>query len=397
MAENNVDLDQNYGVGVAFADDPDFVPLDQLFEEEGKGKEEEPTNVDEGKNSKAEGEGESEPGQGRQEEDKAGGDTNPQGQGSPDNVPPSSIALALLELKKVGALSTLDDTLLEGVKDASEIKDIIQKEVENLRSEDQKRIAEALGAGVQPTAIQFYEQQTKLFNDYDESLLDDESDKGEAERRKLIAFQYKLKGMADEDIERLVNLSFESGKDVDDSKKALQFCRDAYSNAYKKAVADAKDQQEKQIEANRKHAEEMRTSVMEGKGYFDDLKVDKDTRAKIYDYIGKPEYDLKDADGKVIRDGSGRPVKVSGLTKYCREHLDDANRLLATILVLTNEGKDFGKLIKGPVSEEAKRINKNLEDALINGTRRTKEGAFKPEEGISQSIDFDSIAGLAPM
>ena len=386
-------------VGMEIVDEEYFVPLDQYLsnEEEENGGAEEKENKNKEKDSKAEGGEVKDPepsGQGRpkEEDETASGGTDPKGQGSPTNTP-SSIALALKDLKEVGALRTLDDTTLEAVKDGKELNDIIDMEVENRlkerMSENDKFLLEARSSGMPMDAIQYYEQQTKKFNEYDEKLLDDEGDNGEKNRRWFITMQYKLKGYSDEDIKDLVDRSFDSGKDVDDAKKALAFCRSYFDNGYKKAVADAKENRQKQIESNKKRAEEMRTSIMEGKGYFDDLKVDKGTREKIYDYIGKPEHELKGEDGKTVRDADGRPVKISSLTRYVREHTDDANKLLATILVLTDEGKDFSKLFKGPVKEKSKEIYQKLEDNFVNATRRNKTGQFAPQEGVSVTGDLD--------
>lgn len=385
----------NFGIEVV---DDYFVPLDEYINESPK--EEEENKKEEKENNKhSEAEGGEEknqetPGQGRPEEEDetASGGTDPKGQGSPTNTP-SSIALALKDLKEVGALRTLDDTTLEAVKDGKELNDIIDMEVENRlkerQSENDKFLLEARSSGMPMDAIQYYEQQTKKFNEYDESLLEDEGDNGEKNRRWFITMQYKLKGYSDEDIKDLVDRSFDSGKDVDDSKKALAFCREYFDNGYKKAVAEAKENRQKQIEANKQRAEAMRTSIMDGKGYLEDLKVDKGTRERIYDYIGKPEHELKGEDGKSVRGADGRPVKISGLTKYVREHTDEANKLLATILVLTDEGKDFSKLFKGPVKEKTKEVYKQLEDNFVNATRRSKNGQFNPVEGVSVSGDLD--------
>ncbi len=406
------DDSDNYGAGIVLVDDPDFVPLDELLgktEEEKEVVEKEEGKEPEGKeetkknNSEAEGEEKNTSGQGRQEEEKekeVSEDTDPKGQGSPET--PSSIALALQDLKKVGVLRTLDDKTLASVKEASELKDLFQQEIENLRSEDQKRLAEnqkrleeILSTGMNPSAVQFYERETKRLNDYDEKMLEEEGPNGDEARKAILTLQYRLKRYSDEDMKELIDKSFDSGKDRDDAKKALRFCRETYDNAYKNAVAEAKEAREKQLEDNRKRMEAMREEVMNGKGYLEDLKVGKSQREEIFDYIGKPTYELKDADGNVVRDSKGDPVKVSGLTKFCREHTDEANRLFATILVLTNEGKDFSKLFKGPVSEAEKQINKRLEDAFVNGTSRKPNGSFAPTEGLSQVIDFDQIKGLA--
>lgn len=399
MEENKNNFEH---VGMEVVDEPYFVPLEEYLAKEG----EDNGNVEhEGKNKETEKKNDSEAeggevknqdtsGQGRQEEEDvtASGGTDPTGQGSPTNTP-SSIALALKDLKEVGALRTLDDTTLEAVKDGKEFSDIIDMEVQNrvkeLMSENDKFLLEARSSGMPMNAIQYYEQQTKKFNEYDESLLDDEGDNGEKSRRWFITMQYKLKGYSDEDIKELVDRSFDSGKDVDDSKKALAFCREYFDKGYKNAVAEAKENRQKQIEANKQRAEAMRTSIMEAKGYFDDLKVDKGTREKIFDYIGKPDYELKGEDGKAVRDVDGRPVKISGLTKYVREHTDEANKLLATILVLTDEGKDFSKLFKGPVKEKTKEVYKRLEDNFVNATRRNQTGQFNPLEGVSVTEGMD--------
>jgi hypothetical protein len=391
------------GIGSIDIEDENFIPIEELertddggYKEVVSEEKEKPTETQEKKDEKTPPEAEAKPekkdeeeaGESRQTDDNDNRDgEGTDEKGSPNTVSP--IALALMDLKKVGALTTLDDDILKEAKDAEDIKNIIRKEVENLRSEDQKRLAEAKNSDMEPNAIQFFESQIKQFDEFDENVLDEEGDNGDNARRYLLQYQYKLKHYSDEDIKDLVEKSFDSGREKDDAKKALKFIRETFKQGYQDAIANAKEQQERRLEAEKKHVEEIRKNIMNDESYLKTLDVDKETREKIFDYMGKPQYDMLDQDGKVIRDGKGNVVKMSALTKFCREHLDEANKILATWLVLTEEGKDVTKLFRGPVNEEKKKINRQLEDNLINSTRRKPDGSFDGGEGVSAKFITD--------
>ena len=136
---------------------------DKLFDEEseGVGSEKEDINIEEGE------------------------DTEPdEGNGtSPKAKFYSSIAKAL---KEEGVFPDLDDDDTKSIKTPSDFLNIIEKQIQEKFDERQKRIDDALNAGVEISEIKKYENTLNFLNSIDDNTISDESDKGEKLRQQLI-------------------------------------------------------------------------------------------------------------------------------------------------------------------------------------------------------------------
>ena len=110
-------------------------------------------------------------------------DTTPKGSGtSPKNFY-SSIAKAL---KEEGIFPDLDDEGLSKVKEPEDFRNLIEQQIKAGLDERQKRVDEALNAGVEPTEIRKYENTINFLDSIKEENISDESDKGEKLRKDLI-------------------------------------------------------------------------------------------------------------------------------------------------------------------------------------------------------------------
>ena len=100
-------------------------------------------------------------------------DTTPKEDGtSPKNFY-SSIAKAL---KEEGIFPDLDDEGLSKVKDPEDFRDLIDQQIKAGLDERQKRIDEALNAGVEPTEIKMFENTIKFLDSIKEENISDEGD-----------------------------------------------------------------------------------------------------------------------------------------------------------------------------------------------------------------------------
>ena len=122
-------------------------------------------------------------------------DTTPKGDGtSPKNFY-SSIAKAL---KEEGIFPDLDDEGLSKVKDPEDFRDLIDQQIKAGLDERQKRIDEALNAGVEPTEIRKYENTINFLGSIKEENISDEGDKGEKLRKDLIYQDFINRGYSKE-------------------------------------------------------------------------------------------------------------------------------------------------------------------------------------------------------
>ena len=303
-------------------------------------------------------------------------DTTPKGDGtSPKNFY-SSIAKAL---KEEGIFPDLDDDGLSKVKDPEDFRDLIDQQIKAGLDERQKRIDEALNAGVEPTEIRKYENTINFLDSIKEENISDEGDKGEKLRKDLIYQDFINRGYSKERATREVQKSFNAGTDIDDAKEALKSNIDFFRDKYDELVNDAKSETEQEERERKEQAEKLKSSILNDKEVFGDLSVDKSTRQKIYDNIAKPVY--KDPEtGEYF----------TAIQKYEMENRTDFLKNIGLLFTLTDGFKNLDGLVKGKVKKEVKKGLRELEHTL-NNTARTSDGNLKFVSGVDE--DPESFIG----
>ena len=303
-------------------------------------------------------------------------DTTPKGDGtSPKNFY-SSIAKAL---KEEGIFPDLDDEGLSKVKDPEDFRDLIDQQIKAGLDERQKRIDEALNAGVEPTEIRKYENTINFLDSIKEENISDEGDKGEKLRKDLIYQDFINRGYSKERAAREVQKSFNAGTDIDDAKEALKSNIDFFRDKYDELVNDAKSEAEQEERERKEQAEKLKSSILNDKDVFGDLSVDKSTRQKIYDNIAKPVY--KDPEtGEYF----------TAIQKYEMENRTDFLKNIGLLFTLTDGFKNLDGLVKGKVKKEVKKGLRELEHTL-NNTARTSDGNLKFVSGVDE--DPESFIG----
>ena len=303
-------------------------------------------------------------------------DTTPKGDGtSPKNFY-SSIAKAL---KEEGIFPDLEDDSLTKVKDPEDFRDLIDQQIKASLDERQKRIDEALNAGVEPTEIRKYENTINFLDSIKEENISDEGDKGEKLRKDLIYQDFINRGYSKERATREVQKSFNAGTDIDDAKEALKSNIDFFRDKYDELVNDAKSEAEQEERERKEQAEKLKSSILNDKDVFGDLSVDKSTRQKIYDNIAKPVY--KDPEtGEYF----------TAIQKYEMENRTDFLKNIGLLFTLTDGFKNLDGLVKGKVRKEVKKGLRELEHTL-NNTARTSDGNLKFVSGVDE--DPESFIG----
>lgn len=303
-------------------------------------------------------------------------DTTPKGSGtSPQNFF-SSIAKAL---KEEGIFPDLDEESYLSIKEPEDFRDLIDKQIKAGLDEKQKRIDEALNAGLEPTEIRKYEGTIKFLTDIKDTDISDESDKGEKLRKDLIYQDFINRGYSKERAAREVQKSLNAGTDIEDAKEALSSNLDFFKDKYEELINDAKSEAEQNERDRKEQAEKLKTSILEDKKVFGDLSIDKSTRQKIYDNISKPVY--KDPEtGEYL----------TAIQKYEMEHRTEFLKNLGLVFTLTDGFKNLDGLIKSKVNKEVKKGLRELENT-INNTSRTSDGNLKFVSGVDE--DPESFLG----
>lgn len=360
--------------------------MDNLFDEEGSETQETPPDPkeDDKKNKEttevqvdAEDLFESES-VGSGKEDKQGKeDTTPDRSGtSPKTNFYSSIASAL---KEDGIFQNLDEDKAKEIKDAESFAQAIRDEVSAQFDERQKRIDEALNAGIEPSEVQKYERTLNYLDSIKDENISDESEQGEQLRRQLIYNDFINRGYSKERAQREVKKSFDAGTDIEDAKESLKSNKEFFKNSYDSMVEEAKKAEEEEIKERKKDAETLKKNILEEEKVFGELQIDKATRQKVFDNISKPVY--KDPETGEL---------FTALQKYEMDNRLDFLKNVGLIYTLTDGFKNLDGLIKGKVKKEVRKGLRELE-TTINNTARTTDGNLKFATGVDE--DPESYVG----
>lgn len=284
----------------------------------------------------------------------------------------SSIAKTFAE---DGVFQNLDEEALSKVNDAESFLDLVEQQVQSKLDEKQKRIDQALNAGIEPTQIQRFENNMKILNSITEDSISEEGEKGENLRKNIIYEDYIQKGFSKERAIKAVERSIAAGTDVEDAKEALQSCKDQVNKAYNDAIKKAEEEKANEEKELKEQAEALKKSILSDKKPFGDLEIDKSTRQRVFDAISKPVFTDPETG-----------ERLTALQKYEADNHNDFMKYVGLTYVLTDGFKSLDGLVKGKVKKEVGKSLKELEHTL-NNTARNSNGTLKFTSGVSSDSE----------
>lgn len=284
----------------------------------------------------------------------------------------SSIAKTFAE---DGVFQNLDEEALSKVNDAESFLDLVEQQVQSKLDEKQKRIDQALNAGIEPTQIQRFENNMKILNSITEDSISEEGEKGENLRKNIIYEDYIQKGFSKERAIKAVERSIAAGTDIEDAKEALQSCKDQVNKAYNDAIKKAEEEKANEEKELKEQAEALKKSILSDKKPFGDLEIDKNTRQRVFDAISKPVFTDPETG-----------ERLTALQKYEADNHNDFMKYVGLTYVLTDGFKSLDGLVKGKVKKEVGKSLKELEHTL-NNTARNSNGTLKFTSGVSSDSE----------
>lgn len=284
----------------------------------------------------------------------------------------SSIAAAFSE---DGIFPDLDDETISKIKGPEDLADIVEKQIQSKFDERQRRIDEALNAGIEPDEIKSYENTISYLDDIKDDDITAENENSENLRKRLIYQDFINRGWSRERAQREVTKSFNAGTDIDDAKEALTSNKDFFKEKYNSILDEAKAAEQEEIQRTKEEAAKLKKSILEDKKVFGDVEIDATTRQKIFDNVSKPIY--RDEDGNYL----------TAVQKYQVENKADFLKNLGIIYTLTDGFKNLEGLVKSKVNKEVKKGLRELEHT-INNTARTSDGNLKFVGGNEDEQSF---------
>ena len=280
----------------------------------------------------------------------------------------SSIAKTFAE---DGVFQDLNDDVLSKVNDAESFIDLMEKQIQSRLDEKQRRIDEALNAGIEPTQVQKFESNMKVLNSITDEAISEEGEKGENLRKNIIYEDYIQKGFSKERAIKAVERSITAGTDIEDAKEALQSCKDQVTKAYNDAIKEAEEVKAKEEKELKEQAEALKKSILSDKKPFGDLEIDKNTRQRVFDAISKPVFTDPETG-----------ERLTAIQKFEADNHNDFMKYVGLTYVLTDGFKSLDGLVKGKVKKEIGKGLKELEHTL-NNTARNSDGTLKFTSGVS--------------
>lgn len=294
---------------------------------------------------------------------------------SPNNNFYSTTAKAF---KDDGVFPELDDDTIKNIKTAEDFSHAIEQMVHNKLDERQRRIDEALNLGIEPNEISIYEQTLSNLNGIDDTVITDETDRGETIRKNLIYQDFINKGYSKERAEREIKKSFDAGTDIDDAKDALESNKEYFNKQYTDLINNAKEEEKSYQEALKKEAEELKKSMLEDKEIFDGVTLTPKLRKEAFENITKPVH--KTENGEVL----------TAIQKYEMDNPVQFRKYLSVFYTMTNGFTDINPLIQGKVKKAVRQNLREIEHT-INTTSRNTFG--NPTFVGNASDDDNSYAG----
>lgn len=280
---------------------------------------------------------------------------------SPEN---SNFHSSILDaLKKDGTLPELSDDDVTSVKDDEGFREAIDKVVQARVDERTRRVEQALNGGAEIAQIRQFENILGQLTSITEDVLKQEGERGDDIRRRLIAQDYMNRGLSRERISKLLKQTFEDGTDIEDATEALKANIEYYQSRYNEIIQRGREAENAERESIKKQSENLRNAIVEDKGIFDEIGVDKKTRQKIYDNISKPQY--KDQNGN----------QITELQKYQQQNPVDFLKFVSLFFTMTDGFKNIDKVVAKKAQQQKKSYVKDLENKLAN-VQRSKAGTL---------------------
>lgn len=285
----------------------------------------------------------------------------------------SSIATAFAE---EGIFPDLSEEDIKNVKSAQDFRKLINDQIQAGLTEEQKRISSLMNEGMQPSAIQRYEQSIAYLNTLDDEIIK-EGEEADTLRKRVIYQDLIDKGFKPEKAARTVDRIFDEGTEIDEAKDALQSIKENTQNAYKNEIALAKQAAEAEKADRARRAKKIEDLICDPKQQlFSDVEISKEVRKKAFDNISNPIY--KDPDtGEYL----------TALQKAEKENGEEFIAKLGLLYTLTDGFKTIDKLVERKAKKEIKKGFAELE-RKINNTARDSFGNLDFASGTRDDNAF---------
>lgn len=296
--------------------------------------------------------------------------------GDPAGSSPTVYSSIASGLQEEGIFLDLENEKPENIKSVEDFARYFEKQIEARLSDEQKRIQNALNAGVEPEEIQRYESSLKFLNGITEEQISKEGDDGDTLRKRIIYQDYINNGASREKAIRMTEMSFTNGTDVEDAKEALKSNIKYYQGNYDSIIKEQEEERKSTELAYKESVEALKKTMLSTEEPIKGLKVGNKVRQKAYDAVTKPVYQDKETGNYYTE-----------VQKYQMDHPEEFRHKIGILYAITNGFQSLDGVIDKKVSAETKKGLKEIETKL-SGVQVTQDGTLdlSPFSGAESSF-----------
>lgn len=274
-----------------------------------------------------------------------------------NSSPPLYKSFASL-LHQEGIFSSVDSSKLDEIKDISDIKALIDEEVENRKLKDftpeQQEAIEAYKAGF---TIEAFQNQKKAELEL-ENITEDHISSNPELRRQIIYQDFVNQGFSEEKALKFTNRSFDIDEDVNDAKESLVNIKTSLKERFEQEKQYKLTQSQEAAKAEEKRIKELEASILNNEEPIKGIKVNEIARRDILNTMMKP-----------VSRNPVTGVEENILMKTQREDPEFSQKLYTTF-ALTKGFTDFsyfGKTSAKKVKDDFEKVLKNNQHVLEGG------------------------------
>lgn len=303
--------------------------------------------------------------------------------GKPGGSSPAVYSSIASGLQEEGIFLDLEDTKVEDIKSVEDFAEYFDKQIKARLDEEQRRISNALNAGVEPEDIQRYESSIQFLNKVTDDQISKEGEEGETLRKRIIFQDYVNNGASKEKALRMTELSFKNGTDIEDAREALESNRKYFKESYENLIKSREEERKDEERRFKEQAENLKRVMMSTAEPLEGLKVDTKVRQRAYEVVTKPVYHDKET-GEYFTE----------IQKYQMDNPEKFRHMVGLLYAVTNGFKSLDGVIKGKVTTETRKGLKDLE-AKLTGRSVAPDGtidlgpATGPESSFRLARELD--------
>ena len=215
---------------------------------------------------------------GLQESVDDGGNDTRTGEGTDPSSSPDFYSSILDALHNDGSLPELSEEQIKGVKNDEDFREAIESIIEQRIDARNRRVELAMNSGADIEQVKKYENILNNLSGVTEEQLSQEGRQGEDIRRRIIAQDLMNRGFSHERITKELKKTFDAGTDIEDAKEALEANIQYYKTQYDYLIDQGRENERKYKESTKQQAEQLRKSIVEDNGIFDQIGIDKRTK-----------------------------------------------------------------------------------------------------------------------